>query len=313
MDFPPLACKLLGNLQALPVPVACPQEGVTEVYYVLIIHVGQSKNKGSEQLAHILALEKTVQEYKNHVEQLEEDLINDDVNDIIDYDLQLTSAKGSLSKATQALKQKKGALGSHVESSIKQREPAISKLVTTYNTLCDELLGIRLMLEVDHCNEEERLSREQSILQEWFALEWCLVQVALGKVAHKDRLIALYVRWEAMVQHIPCAWVPSRTWGPTAEDIASCLATTQNSSALPLQEHLTHETLQDYVSEDGDIVSEDDDDLLKVIEEMALAEEYHIGQVNEERLTDDEDYFEGIGDGYLPSSPLRSPSKRHRK
>ncbi|KAI6098181.1 hypothetical protein F5141DRAFT_1190810 [Pisolithus sp. B1] len=128
----------------------------------------QSKNKGSEQLAHILALEKTVQEYKNHVEQLEEDLINDDVNDIIDYDLQLTSAKGSLSKATQALKQKKGALGwlcqhkfeleqleqsyqssvkenhiqSHVESSIKQREPAISKLVTTYNTLCDELLGM---------------------------------------------------------------------------------------------------------------------------------------------------------------------------
>ncbi|KAI6115788.1 hypothetical protein EV401DRAFT_2058086 [Pisolithus croceorrhizus] len=154
----------------------------------------QSKNKGSEQLAHILALEKTVQEHKSHVEQLEEDLINDN----------LTSAKGSLSKATQALKQKKDHIQSHVESSIKQREPAISKLVTTYNTLCDELLAppgaippcpipskgifqldvdrIKLMLEVDHCNEEERrLSREQSILQEWFALEWSLVQVALGK------------------------------------------------------------------------------------------------------------------------------------
>ncbi|KIK14004.1 hypothetical protein PISMIDRAFT_117801 [Pisolithus microcarpus 441] len=163
---------------------------------MLIIHVGQSKNKGSEQLAHILALEKTVQEYKSHVEK---DLINDHVNDIIDYDLQLTSAKGLLSKATQSLRQKKSALGvsaqtdlhllrnnkwlqtqtnahalkiqirewlrqckfeldqleqsyqssvkenhiqSHVESSIKQREPAISKLVTTYNTLCDELLGM---------------------------------------------------------------------------------------------------------------------------------------------------------------------------
>ncbi|KIK12641.1 hypothetical protein PISMIDRAFT_120493 [Pisolithus microcarpus 441] len=71
----------------------------------------QSKNKGSEQLAHILALEKTVQEYKSHVEQLEKDLINDHVSDIIDYDLQLTSAKGLLSKATQSLRQKKCALG----------------------------------------------------------------------------------------------------------------------------------------------------------------------------------------------------------
>ncbi|KAI6156246.1 hypothetical protein EDD17DRAFT_1779699 [Pisolithus thermaeus] len=213
-----------------------------EALHTLHEWAAQPNNKGSEQLAHILALEKTVQEYQNHVEQLEEDLINDD----------LTSAKGSLSKATQALKQKKSALGvsaqtdlhllrnnkwlqtqtnahalkiqireqlcpqSHVESSIKQREPAISKLVTTYNTLCDELCyspfshtiqgNFQLDVDsdiwqdvglgeghpdtpcwladeaVDHCNEEERrLSRERSILQEWFALEWCLVQVALAK------------------------------------------------------------------------------------------------------------------------------------
>ncbi|KAI6111089.1 hypothetical protein F5141DRAFT_1188346 [Pisolithus sp. B1] len=238
----------------------------------------QSKNKGSEQLAHILALEKTVQEYKNHVEQLEEDLIDDDINDIIDYDLQLTSAKGSLSKATQALKQKMSALGvsaqtdlhllrnnkwlqtqtnahalkiqirewlcqckfelerveqsyqssvkenhiqSHVESSIKRREPVISKLVTTYNTLCDELKHLQVPIPpcpipskgifqldvdsdiwqdvglgeghpdtpcwladeaVDHCNEEERrLSRE------WFALEW---QVTIKKVQEIE--ICLY-------------------------------------------------------------------------------------------------------------------------
>ena len=40
--------------------------------------------------------------------------------------------------------------------------------------------GIRLMLEVDRCNEEERrLSRERSVLQEWFAMEWLSVQNAL--------------------------------------------------------------------------------------------------------------------------------------
>ncbi|KAI6118132.1 hypothetical protein F5141DRAFT_1187169 [Pisolithus sp. B1] len=214
-----------------------------EALHTLHEWAAQSKNKGSEQLAHILALE------KNCTGQLEEDLINDDVNDIIDYDLQLTSAKGLLSKATQALKQKKGALGVSAQTDLhllrnnkwlqtqtnahalkiqirewlcQCKEPAISKLVTTYNTLCDELLGMiphaippcpipskgifQLDVDsdiwqdvglgeghpdtpcwladeaVDHCNEEERrLSGEQSILQEWFALEWCLVQVALGK------------------------------------------------------------------------------------------------------------------------------------
>jgi len=49
--------------------------------------------------------------------------------------------------------------------------------------LADESVrkGIRLMLEVDRCNEEERrLSRERSILQEWFALEWLRIETVLN-------------------------------------------------------------------------------------------------------------------------------------
>ncbi|KAI6106572.1 hypothetical protein EV401DRAFT_1872688, partial [Pisolithus croceorrhizus] len=71
----------------------------------------QSKNKGSQELAYILSLEKTVEEYQSHVDKLENDLINNHVNDIIDFNLQLAAAKGSLSKASHALKQKKNALG----------------------------------------------------------------------------------------------------------------------------------------------------------------------------------------------------------
>ncbi|KAI5986471.1 hypothetical protein EDD15DRAFT_2389853 [Pisolithus albus] len=314
----------------------------------------QSKNKGSELLAHILALEKTVQGYKSHVEQLEQDLVNDRVTDIIDYNLQLASVQGSLAKADQALKQKKMApthtnakalkiqirerlcqrkfelerleqsyqnsvnenhLHSHVESSIKRQEPAISKLVTTYNTLCGELLGmirlsrappgaipptpipskglfqldvdsdiwqdvglgeglpdpprwladedvrkgIRFMLEVDRCNEEERrLSRERTILQEWFAVEWHHVQVALA-----------------------------------------CNA-----------DQLTEEESQNCSSDDEDLVSEG---LLIATEEIALVEEDYMGQESEEQFTEDEDWLEDIGEGYLPSSPLRSPAKRCRR
>ncbi|KAI6000227.1 hypothetical protein EDC04DRAFT_2908877 [Pisolithus marmoratus] len=212
---------------------------------------------------------------QRQVDQLEMDLVNDHVNDIMDFELQHTAAKGLLSRATQALHQKKSALGvsaqtdlyllrnnkwlqtqtsaqalkvqirehlwqhkfelehiagssrhsandnhlqSHVESSIKRREPAISHLITTYNTLCDELLGMiqlqkapsgaipplpiptkgifQLDLdsdiwqdghqadEVDHYNEEERrFSREQSALQEWFTVEWQSLQGALENAA----------------------------------------------------------------------------------------------------------------------------------
>ncbi|KAI6008148.1 hypothetical protein F5J12DRAFT_905259 [Pisolithus orientalis] len=216
----------------------------------------QSKNKGAEQLAHILALEKTVEDYQCHVDQLEKDLVND----------HHAAAKASLSKATQALSQKKKALGvsAHVDlhllrnnkewlhqhkfelerleqsyrSSVNENHLQ-SCLVTAYNNLCGELQGmiwlqkappgaiapppipskgifqlyvdsdiwqdvgieegypdppgwladegvckgIRLMLEVDHCNEEERrLSREQTILQEWFSVEWKSVEVAQNNV-----------------------------------------------------------------------------------------------------------------------------------
>ncbi|KAI5997125.1 hypothetical protein EDD15DRAFT_2387050 [Pisolithus albus] len=310
----------------------------------------QSKNKGSELLAHILALEKT-------------DLVNDRVTDIIDYNLQLASVQGSLAKADQALKQKKSALGVSAQTDlhllrnnkwlqthtnakalkiqIRERlcqcklelerleqsyqnsvnenhlhsHPAISKLVTTYNTLRGELLGmirpsrappgaipptpipskglfqldvdsdiwqdvglgeglpdppqwladedvrkgIRFMLEVDRCNEEERrLSREWTILQEWFAVEWHHVQVALA-----------------------------------------CNA-----------DQLTEEESQNCSSDDEDLVSEG---LLMATEEIALVEEDYMGQESEEQFTEDEDWLEDIGEGYLPSSPLRSPAKRCRR
>ncbi|KAI6016369.1 hypothetical protein BKA83DRAFT_4060166 [Pisolithus microcarpus] len=182
--------------------------------------------------------------------------------------------------------------------------------------------GIRFMLEVDRCNEEERrLSRERTILQEWFAVEWHHVQVALANAgqyehyiyhlqAHKSRLVAVYVRWEAMVRHIPYAWVPSRAWGPTPEDIACCLSATYNSSTFPAADQLTEEESQNCSSDDEDLVSEG---LLMATEEIALVEEDYMGQESEEQFTEDEDWLEDIGEGYLPSSPLRSPAKRCRR
>ncbi|KAI6127277.1 hypothetical protein F5141DRAFT_986889, partial [Pisolithus sp. B1] len=69
----------------------------------------QSKTKGAKLLAHILSLEKS-----DGLSGFYFKIIC-----VVDNHLQ-----------------------SHVQSSIKQREPAISQLITTYNNLCDELLGM---------------------------------------------------------------------------------------------------------------------------------------------------------------------------
>ncbi|KAI6100892.1 hypothetical protein EV401DRAFT_2080701 [Pisolithus croceorrhizus] len=361
-----------------------------------------SKNKGANLLAHILSLEKSVQDYQSHVDQLEMDLVNDRVNDIIDFDLQCAAAKSLLSKATKALQQKKSALGvssqtdlyllrnnkehlrqrkfelqrlegsfqnsandnhlqSHVQSAIKRREPAISQLITTYNNLCDELLGmirlqkappgaiphlpiptkgifqldvdsniwqdcepgegsseppqwladeavhkgIRLMLEVDRCNEEERrLSRERSVLQEWFSMEWKSLHRALENEAenykyhlkaHKHTLLAVYVDWKEKVQHIPHAWVPSENWGLTVEDVANYLAPASHTPSVEDgAEHPTDDFSEGYESDAVGALSEGDDELLLGIEEMALEEGCNMGQSDEEGLTDDEGWLEDV-------------------
>ncbi|KAI5989530.1 hypothetical protein EDD15DRAFT_2171326, partial [Pisolithus albus] len=396
----------------------------------------QSKTNGAKLLAHILSLEKSVQDYQSRVDQLEMELVNDRVNDIMDFDLQRTAARSLLSKATKALQQKKSALGvsaqtdlyllrnnkwlqtqtnaqalkvrirerlrqrkfeleclegssrnsvngnhlqSHVESSIKRREPAISHLITTYNTLCDELLGmirlqkappgaipplpiptkgifqldvdsdiwqdsgsgegsseppkwlvdagvrkgIRLMLEVDRCNEEERrLSRERSVLQEWFSMEWQNLQKTLENAAeyykyhlqlHSHALLAVYLDWEAKVQHIPHAWVPSRNWGPTGEDVAKFVAAASHDPGVKEgAEHPTDNLSEDYESDAVGILSEGDDELLLGMEEMLLEGECNMGESGEEEITDDEEWLEDIGNGYLPSSPVKLPTKRCR-
>lgn len=130
---------------------------------------------------------------------------------------------------------------------------------------------------------------------------------------HRDSLVAAYVKWEAKIRHIPYAWVPSRPWGPIAEDIAGCLSTTYNSSMVAAAEYSTDQPMEKgYDSNWEDVILESDDDLLMAIEEMALAEEYPIGQEDEGVMSEDEEWLEGIGNGYLPSSPVQLPLKRCR-
>ncbi|KAJ7632028.1 hypothetical protein B0H17DRAFT_1280950 [Mycena rosella] len=130
-------------------------------------------------------------------------------------------------------------LYSHTESAVKRREPTISKVNADYNKLCGEIAklvqegkaprgavapqpipakgiwqldvddgiwqdvrsGIKAMLELDRCDEEDgRLKKERCSLQEWFAEEWaiCLPDLGVDKAA------------------LP-------PWGPAAAEISACV------------------------------------------------------------------------------------------
>ncbi|KIN98420.1 hypothetical protein M404DRAFT_31428 [Pisolithus tinctorius Marx 270] len=111
---------------------------------------------------------------------------------------------------------------------------------------------------------------------------------------------------------MPYAWAASRPWGPTAEDIVDFLAATHNPGGTHASEDLTAPVLEEKDSDEGDVMSEGDDELLMAIDQMALEEECPTEQANEGEFTEDEDWLEDIGTGYLPSSSLQVPSKRHR-
>ena len=102
----------------------------------------------------------------------------------------------------------------------------------------------------------------------------------------------IYIKWEAKVQHIPCAWAVSRPWGPTAEDVAGCLTAIHNPCVVA-EEHPVDQSLDDYNSDCEDVRSEGDDELLMAIEEMALAEEYPIEEADEGEFTEDEEWLGG--------------------
>jgi len=89
-------------------------------------------------------------------------------------------------------------------------------------------IGIKSLLELERCEEEqrrflhERLAMQEWMLEEWFILENGLQQETEGDIQYqlqqqREYLLRLCVRWEPMVQRIPCSL--SDNWGPTPESL----------------------------------------------------------------------------------------------
>ncbi|KAH7903116.1 hypothetical protein BJ138DRAFT_1138790 [Hygrophoropsis aurantiaca] len=173
----------------------------------------------------------------------------------------------------------------------------------------DVRAGIRLLLEVDRCEEEEaRLCRERCVLQEWMISEWEAIERA-KLVSGDDMLYQLKSRADELLRPIPCAWDMPESWGPSVSALADAAHTiyharTYQTEASERAEEDVEEMEDVYESESDD---QGDDELMAEVEEVALAHEYTL-QREEDSDMDDMDY-----DDYLVSSPTRgSPSKQAR-
>ncbi|KAJ7688333.1 hypothetical protein B0H16DRAFT_1753131 [Mycena metata] len=94
--------------------------------------------------------------------------------------------------------------------------------------------GIKAMLELDRCNEEDaRLRRERRALQVWFAEEWEVVNRAVEDADSSEDIYHLKLRQNQLVRlcatwrkdlpdlRVDMSTVPA--WGPSAQQLAMCM------------------------------------------------------------------------------------------
>ncbi|KAJ7589213.1 hypothetical protein C8J56DRAFT_1004235 [Mycena floridula] len=78
--------------------------------------------------------------------------------------------------------------------------------------------GIRLMLEVNRCCEEEvRLQRERTSLQAWMNLEWKTINTFIKKSLERDRLLKLCASWQTELRVMGVD--DDSNWGPSLGEI----------------------------------------------------------------------------------------------
>ncbi|KAG1738078.1 uncharacterized protein EDB91DRAFT_1237789 [Suillus paluster] len=150
--------------------------------------------------------------------------------------------------------------------------------------------GIHSQLEVDHCLEEEaRLMRERSVMQEWMLTEWEGIQGALTNAvvlafhlaSRADELVNICVAWRRKVQ-----------WGPS-DEVQPSFRDEDDQSVGPVGE-------DDEGDSDYDEIG--DDELMDAIEDIALVDEYRYD-------IDPDDDLDDIEDDFMPSSPTRCPTR----
>ncbi|KAJ7204070.1 hypothetical protein GGX14DRAFT_368993 [Mycena pura] len=121
-------------------------------------------------------------------------------------------------------------------------------------------LGIRAMLELDRCKEEDhRLRTERCAMQEWFAEEWQAVNSAMEQAESaadkyqfkllRDKLVELCATWDNALPNLGVDMASLPPWGPTPEQLSRCVV---NAHRVARGEDRHYGTAEDMSDEDGD-------------------------------------------------------------
>jgi len=135
-------------------------------------------------------------------------------------------------------------------------------------------VGIKSLLELERCEEEQRrLLYERLAMQEWMLEEWFILECGFQLETEADvryqleqrqeYLLGLCIRWEPMVQGIPCSL--SSNWGPTPESLME-FQRNEFTSQLGEEDIGIYEVGEDEGFEDADFLDN--------VEETALLDYY---------------------------------------
>lgn len=138
--------------------------------------------------------------------------------------------------------------------------------------------GIKSLLELDRCNEEEeRLSKERCAMQDWMIEEWICVKTAMEQCSdiyfeyqlqlRAEALCRLCASWMAKISSLPCYQSMPVSWGPSQGEIDNALQSSDNKQINESDEEEEEEELEE-------AEYEMEEDLVEAIERTAFTDAY---------------------------------------
>lgn len=154
--------------------------------------------------------------------------------------------------------------------------------------------GIKALLELDRCKEEERrLTYERTAMQEWLIEEWECVKAGIEETddvnvlyqmqLQAELLTQICVVWQDKVRLIPPHRVMPESWGPTLEELMRA-QNTEMTEMVALEtekysggdeEEGRDDTEDDEIDSDSEI-SDEETELLEAVENIAWSDEFHL-------------------------------------
>lgn len=140
--------------------------------------------------------------------------------------------------------------------------------------------GIKCLLELDRCEEEEaRLSRERCAMQDWMLEEWLCVTKAMEQcndpsMQYQLQLKAQYLcrlcaNWKTKIANIECLQEMPESWGPSQGEIDNAINLTGDN-----HEYNSDSENEENEKDNDEVEYEMEEELVEAIEQFAFTDAY---------------------------------------